>query len=386
MIREVMLYDPLNLSDSRFLMQYEDFLSITYNEQIITRKKGFETLTMVFPLDNEKSREFRNERLVRIDQKVFVIKKITKEKSNSKYITIECEALWYQLNDGAPFEEAWVIGTTPLALYVLLRNTGWTAGTIEVQKSHSFLLREGSSPLYMIRFLASLLDAEIKFDTVNKTVNLLRRIGTDTKEIVSYSKNLRGITRIDDTTQLSTRVYMTGADGITISSINGGLPYVEDYSWFDEEGIPRRIMSHSISDERFSVQSSMKEYMEDYLALYSRPIVSYELEQYLISIPLYVGDSIIVADAELEKQEEHRIFEREIDLINPEQSVYVLDNPISDLADRLDDDEDLYTGTTANTSRAAVTKQSTDIAEEQNNALLTKIKDLETRIAVLEKS
>lgn len=386
MIREVMLYDPLNLSDSRFLMQYEDFLSITYNEQIITRTKGFETLTMVFPLDNEKSREFRNERLVRIDQKVFVIKKITKEKSTSKYITIECEALWYQLNDGAPFQRGWVIGGTGYALRYILNNTGWTDGVIEVQKSHNFLLREGSSPLYMVRFLASLLDAEVQFDTVNKKVNLLRRIGTDTKEIVSYSKNLRGITRIDDTTQLSTRVYMTGADGITISSINGGLPYVEDYSWFDEEGIPRRIMSHTISDERFSVQSSMKEYMEDYLALYSRPIVSYELEQYLIPIPLYVGDSIIVADADLEKQEEHRIFEREIDLINPEQSVYVLDNPISDLADRLDDDEDLYTGTAANNSRTTVTKQGAETVEKQDNSLLVKIKDLETRIAALEKS
>lgn len=340
MIRQIMIYNPLVEDESNSLIAYDECVSMTLEEQLITRTKGFETLTIVFPLDNPVSKLFRPERRIRLGDDEFTIKKITQQKSSNKYITVECESLWYELNEGAPFERQWLSGTTEEVLEWLLTDTGWTVGTLETTKTHRFLVRSNSSPLYMVRFVARLVESEIYFDTVNKTVNMATQIGTESNQYVSYDRNLQGITRIDDTTQLCTRVYMYGADGVTIKDINSGIPYLEDYRYFDQEGIPRRIMSHVIEDNRFSLLESMRDHMLDYLATYGEPVVSYEIEQYILDGTLKIGDSLTILDPDLQKRATHRVIERTIDLLTPHKSTYVLDSAIGDLSSALTDDED----------------------------------------------
>lgn len=340
MIRQIMIYNPLVEDQSNSLIAYDECVSMTLEEQLITRTKGFETLTIVFPLDNPVSKLFRPERRIRLGDDEFTIKKITQQKSTNKYITVECESLWYELNEGAPFERQWLTGTTEEVLTWLLTDTGWTVGSLETTKNHRFLVRSNSSPLYMIRFVANLVESEIYFDTVNKTVNMATQIGTESNQFVSYDRNLQGITRIDDTTQLCTRVYMYGADGVTIKDINGGLPYLEDYRYFDQEGIPRRLMSHVIEDNRFSLLESMRDHMLDYLATYAEPVTSYEIEQYILDGTLKIGDSLTILDPDLQKRASHRVIERTIDMLTPHKSTYVLDSAIGDLSSALTDDED----------------------------------------------
>lgn len=338
MLKQAVIYDPLNEQDSGVVFTLDEFKEAIHAEQLITRSKGFETLEFVFPLDNKKSKYIRNERHVKIGNHTFIIRKITKEKTTSKYITVYCESLWYELNDGAPNVREWWTGSTQQILDRILDGTGWRYGIINRSKQHRFLAKDGSTKLYMLRYLAKLVECEIDFDTANKKVNFFTKKGTETNIVISYNRNLKGITRIDDTTQLCSRVYMYGSGGVTIGAINGGLPYIEDYSWFDNEGIPRRIMSTVITDERFSLLDSMLEYMQNYLATYAKPIVSYELEQYIVEEQLEIGDTVFVSDTELGKQETHRIIEREINLLYPEQSTYILDYAINELSDSLDED------------------------------------------------
>lgn len=335
---QIAIYDPIDNTQLYAVFMPKDFITATLKEQIITRTKGFENFDFTIPLSDKRCKEIKNERLLTVGGRRYIIKRIIKEKSDSKIMTVECEALWYELNGFAPFEKVWWTGNTSVVMARALQDTGWTVGEVTVSRSHNFLAKENSSPLYMLRYIAKLLDAELTFDTMNKRVNMLERAGSDRGVVISYTSNLKGITRIDDTTNLITRVYMYGAEGVTIADINGGIPYLEDYSWMDAEGLERKVISEVVTDERFSVLESMKEYMLDRLATYSHPITSYEVQEYVIQTMLGIGDSVLISDADLNKNDTHRVIEREIDLIQPQQSTYVLDFAIDDLSENEEDD------------------------------------------------
>lgn len=347
----MVIYNTLNDSDTPTAVAVEDCVSAVMEEQLVTKTKGYFTLTIVFPLENPASRYFKNERNILVDKYIFTVKKITKQKSSSKNITIECEALWYQISDGTPImmstsegagtaiiSGGWARGRTDELINALVLRNGWSYRYVDVIKNHNFKITPNSSRLYMLRYLSGLAECEINFDTTNKRVDFLSSVGSDTYKVITYEKNLRGITRIDDTSKLCTRVYMFGADGVTVADINGGLEYVEDNSYFTSQSIPPRIISHVISDERFSIKESMLDYMKLYLATYSKPIVSYQIDEFIIGESLNIGDSLIIHDRDLGIQEQHRVIERTIDLIEPDKSTYVLDNAIEDLSSLLEDD------------------------------------------------
>lgn len=337
------IIDPLTgVSDDLVMLGVSDFKEMLYKEQLITRTKGFENLILTIPLENKKQEYFKQERQVKWNDKIFTIKKVVRDKQLSKLVKVECDALWYELGGFVPLlEDRWYTGTTVQVATMMLANTGWRVGNFEVTKNHNFIGRSGSSPLYLLRYLAKLVEGELWFDTQNKTVNYAAMRGERTEKVVDYSRNLQGITRTDDTTAHTTRIYMYGADGLTIENINDGRPYLEDYSWYDEQGIPRKIISEIITDERFALQESMIEYMQDRLNTYSRPVVTYEVDRYILDGAMEIGDTLYISDYDLDKFGQHRVIEVEVDIIQQFNSVYVLDFALDDLSSD-DSDADEY--------------------------------------------
>lgn len=353
-----------------------DIYDVLIEEQLITRTKGYDTLQFKMPLDNVKQKYVKNERIVRINSdRQYRIRTIEKNKASSRVLTVYCESLWYDLNNGALTNH---IGTTSQtieqAVNQILNGTGWSFGESDITETHSYTINDPVTPLYKLRYVQRIFNAEMTFDTVNMTVNLYQQAGEDTNIVISYDSNVDSIVRNDDTTKLTTRVYMYGKDDLTIAPINGGIEYLENYTWMDSEQIPRAIKAHTIKDDRFTDMNSMLEYMQNYLDRYSSPLISYELGQTIIEKELNIGDTLRVQDIQLGQNDEHRIAEKRINVIFPEQSVYVLDWALDDLSS---EDEDFEESGTAN-------RIQTQAISTKDNDLLVMMQEMEERIKKLE--
>lgn len=129
----------------------------------------------------------------------------------------------------------------------VLKDTGWKVGYINPDfnlEYHSFDV-SSDSKLSFLYEIADTFNAILRFDTVKKTVNFYKE-----DELSEY----KGFTITDrnylemleskiDSSEVVTRLYVTGKDGLGIQSINPtGQPYIDDFSYFlypfemDEDG------------------------------------------------------------------------------------------------------------------------------------------------------
>lgn len=128
-----------------------------------------------------------------------------------------------------------------------------------------------------------------------------KSIGPDDKRIavtdIRYKKNLNGISRTIDPTNLTTRLYCYGYGGgdntLGISEVNNGVPYLESPKEItDKYGIITQIWT----DERFTVADSLKAVGESMLKRLQEPAVSYEIDVQTIHSAqnLSIGDTVRV--------------------------------------------------------------------------------------------
>ena len=61
----------------------------------------------------------------------------------------------------------------------------------------------------------------------NFTYNVLQRLGSDTDIVISYGKNIKGFKQTLDYSNIVTRAYLTGKDGINVGSVNNGKLFID---------------------------------------------------------------------------------------------------------------------------------------------------------------
>ncbi len=141
------------------------------------------------------------------------------------------EAEFYDLAFAAVKEEKTfdaVRADVPMAY--ALQGTGWTVGRVEVNTYRTWTSKEKNA-LALLRSVADLHGGDLVFDCPNRMVHLLMMSGKDSGALFAYRKNMKSIERLSDTRNLVTRLYAVGANGMTFADINGGKPYVEDFTW-----------------------------------------------------------------------------------------------------------------------------------------------------------
>lgn len=119
---------------------------------------------------------------------------------------------------------------------------------------------------------------------------------------IRYKKNLNGLTRIVDPTNLTTRLYCYGyGDGdnvLGISDVNNGKPYI------DSPNISKYgVITQTWTDERFTVADSLLAVGQAMLKRLEEPGVSYELDiQTIYSAGnLNIGDVVRVVSVGLDE-------------------------------------------------------------------------------------
>ncbi len=95
---------------------------------------------------------------------------------------------------------------------------------------------------FLVSDFAQASNCMVTFDIFNRNVNVtpVEKIGNDTGIIISYDNLLNSLDISADEDNLVTRLYVTGADDLSIEQVNFGLDYIDDLSYkmnaVDENG------------------------------------------------------------------------------------------------------------------------------------------------------
>lgn len=288
---------------------------------------------------DEKRCYVKNQAKAVLDGQVYRIKTVTdkKEHGQPKVSHVYAENIFYDLSRASKLKQTVFDKVKAKSVMEFaLQNTDWNIGEIEITSAKSFE-SECKNPLELLQLMADVYNGELAFDSVNKNVSLVKRIGKDDGMVFHYKKNMKSIERTTSTTSLITRLYATGADGLTFASINGGLSYVEDFSYTDE------ILIGSIDCSNFTNAQDLLSYAKLRVADYCKPNYSYALSVlYLQEIPGYkhenygLGDVVRVVDEELQLDINTRIVRIEKDILEPWNTKVELSTTIKTLS--LEDD------------------------------------------------
>ena len=180
---------------------------------------------------------------------------------------------------------------------------------------------------------------EFQFRNVNGLLYLdyLKQIGEEKSTSIVLAKNMQSITQKIDSSSLITRLYPYGAkikvkdesgneketeERLSISSVNGGKPYVEDAEYLSRYGV---VETTQFWDDVNSL-GILKSKGTAWLKENNRITVSYEIDAFDLSLidvdsdELTVGNIYPVRNELLDIDEKLRVISRTIDVIEPHKT------------------------------------------------------------------
>lgn len=319
----------------RKLAVLENAYDIVLEQEI----NGVDVLTFNLPRQDEKMQYVEAENLVLLADVRYVIRKVTEKKESSRQtVEVYCEAEWYNIRYADPLEVlSWSNATATAVMSDILKGTGWAVGDVELTHARSLSVSQQTNRLDALYQVTEVWGGELEFDTVNRLVHLRKEISRRPGVLFAYRKNIKGIERIVDTTELITRLYAYGKNGITFAEINGGKPYVEDYRY------TTIVRAAVFTDERFTNPYHLKERAEEILATVSKPKISYIVQAADLSglsgykhESFKLGDYVLVYDEEMGLKFETRIVKWQYYVDQPWKTQLELSNKVSTLADLID--------------------------------------------------
>lgn len=313
---------------------WEAVLENAYDIIVTGEINGEDTLSFCIPYRDSKRKYIDNEKKIQIVDDVYKIRTITdvKDSTGSTITQVYAEAEFYDLTFSVRKEEKkFEAETADVAMAYALSGTEWSVGTVNVTTKRTWTSTEKNA-LAILRSVADLHGGDLVFDCPNRLVHLLTVNGKDSGALFAYKKNMKSIERVVDTRSLVTRLYAVGADGLTFSDINGGNPYLEDYTYSKE------VRISTLDCSSFTNPYQMKEFTAMRLAEYCKPAVSYVLNAMDLSVltgyeheAWNLGDYVRVEDKELGLSVTTRIVRREYNLQEPWNTVLELSTTLKNL-------------------------------------------------------
>jgi len=314
---------------------WEAVLENAYNVVVISEINGEDCLNFSLPFTDGKRRYLDNEKSVQIVEDVYRIRTITDTRDTSgKIVTqVYAEAEFYDLAYSVrKAEKEFDAATAAEEMAYALADTEWSVGTVEPSTKRTWTCSE-TNALAILRRTADLHGGDLIFDCANHLVHLYTVYGSDKGALFAYRKNMKSIERVVDTTGLVTRLYATGADGMTFADINDGKPYVEDFTYSKE------VRISALDCSSFTNPYQMLEYAKMRLADYSKPTVSYVLNAMDLSVltayeheTWALGDYVHVEDEDLRLSITTRLVRREYNLQEPWNTVLELSTVLKNLS------------------------------------------------------
>lgn len=316
---------------------------------------GEDTLRFKLPIQDEKRKEIGDEPVeyvAVIGERYYIVKEVIdiRNSDGTFYTEFICEARWTELRDFIVENVEVQRATAREALEAIFKNIkyeegdskiDWTIGNVDMKDKRRTLRGEWKDVLSLIHEVVNTWGGELLFDTKNKIVHLLERIGENTGVRFYYNKNLKTMERVIDTYDLITRIYPKGKGNLDITTVNDGIPYLENTKWVEKLKLRRKVIPYYWKDERYTIPENLKEDAQKMLDERAKPKVTYITTVYDLSAitgheheAFNLGDIISAYDPELFDEEiENRVVRRRMNVRMPENTEIELSQPVKTLAD-----------------------------------------------------
>lgn len=251
------------------------YLSEAYNVAVTENLQQPHTLSFEYPMDNEKWKMITEHRIVTVEGQAYRLTDVSRQYNKSRILKANAERIFFADarrhhlptigNDTdttktvgmPPYTANSTIGVDP---YVVISEA--VKGTKfklipESELKEKGMTRIGADGVKIDFFPTDKINAYDVITSVIDTIGygeiyidnyrfaVVERIGVDNGMRLSLTKNLTSLTVKRATNELTTRLYPYGADDLTISSVNGGVPYIQSDEAAKKYGIMEGYMDYS---------------------------------------------------------------------------------------------------------------------------------------------
>lgn len=210
---------------------------------------------------------------------------------------------------------------------LVLSGTKWRAIDKSSCKVKRNLYGTVTNSYNLLQMMCTVYNVEFIFDTYNKTVTFVDKVGKDAGVYFINDINLKQLNVDTHTHKYITRVIPIGKDGLTIESVNNGKNYLENKSYSD-----KNIYGIWQSDKH----EDPKALMDDAKRFLDEMAIPYETYEVLVD-DLYalkgydefkygLGDIVTIIDGDTETRIQQRVIQRTYNLLEPDKDTIHIAN------------------------------------------------------------
>ena len=272
-----------------------------------TLDSGDKEMTFAYPASGALVGLLQEEYYIRTKTDEFVIKAVEKGEQFNKYTAV----LNVEELEGTAFPYGFESDeqTIRACLEFAFEGTGWHVGTCTVTKKRTIDEQENITAWDILQKCLSTYRCECIIDSINKTVNIYERIGSDKGCYFIEGINLRKISLKSDTYDFYTRIYPIGKDGITPEWLTG-KDYIDNFQYSS------KVKAYVWKDERYTNTTSLIEDATAKIEEMSRPYKAYTAEvvdlakaseEYKDILSYGIGDTVTLVSKRTRTKEKQRI-------------------------------------------------------------------------------
>lgn len=253
-----------------------------------TLSTGQRALCFEVPCDEAHISLIDEENYVETEDYNYIIKEI--KSGNNKYITVFCSADIEQIKGSVFLYFDCYDKNLEQGYAYCLSGTEWTVSYHSNDRTRITYQEPNVCAYDMIQRIASDYGQEVWFDTKNKVLNVYPKMGSNLGVYYSNELKLQLLKKYSNTYDYATVLYPFGKDGLTITNVNNGRNYLENYDYTS------KYIQKVWVDETIEVPEILKKKATEYLNEIAQPKASYQLLVSEIGDNVNIGDEITLVD------------------------------------------------------------------------------------------
>lgn len=245
------------------------YLNKAYEVAVFEGLQETHTVSFKYPMKDEKAELIKENRIVSVEGQAYRITLVKRDYSGSRIMTVKANRIFYDdalhhhlptIGNDTDVTKS-TMGVDPYDVIKLaiadtkfelipdseLKEMGMTRIGADGVKIDFYPTDKINTYDVIQNVIEAYGRGEIYYD--NYRFAVVERIGKDNGVRMSIKKNMTSLSVERNTQELTTRLYMYGKDDLTISSVNGGKPYIDSKEGIEKYGIREAYRDYSDYDD-----------------------------------------------------------------------------------------------------------------------------------------
>lgn len=292
-----------------------------------TLSTGLKNLSFKLPINDFNLSLCQEERYLRYNDYEYIIKELVKD--SNTYFSVYCDANIEQLTGThiAVFDSL-EFSLTKLAETAVQGTIDWTIENHSTNNTVGTYQLQYTTPYEMLETFKQDFGVEMIYDTMRKVVKIYDRIGSEKGAYFSNQLKLKLLEQQSNSYEFATKIYPIGKDGLTITEINNGRDFLENFSYTD------KLIEKYWIQEDYDRAELLKADAQAYLDSICVPKRSYKASLSSFGEEIGIGDTITIVDSIKKIKEKQRVVRVTEYPYTPEKNQLELSNLIVDFSEQ----------------------------------------------------